>query len=386
MKINGDINWDLLRRRMGGELSEEEERQFREWMNASLRHREYYERMCRVWNSDTIYKSDVHGALAKFDELLEQEEKRRRRVIGRRMLRWSVAAAVLLGMAGGLSLWFQQPEKSMPLAVNTIVPGESRAILVLPDGTNIGLNKTTDTSVLRIEGAEIRLQEGVVHFTDQAGKPEAETNAIIIPRGSEYHIVLSDGSEVWMNADSKLRFPAHFGDGERRVVLTGEAYFAVNHNSEWPFIVETDLGNIRVYGTEFNVKRYGKGVRATLVKGSIGFCKKGALENYLRIEPGFQVSCENGREPVVRKVKVRNEIAWKNKQFCFERQPLYEIMEELMRWYDVNITFEDESLKELYFTGTLNRYEHIGALLRFFEASCDICFKIEGRNITIRRK
>ena len=161
------------------------------------------------------------------------------------------------------------------------------------------------------------------------------------------------------------------------------------HDEGHPFVVTTDLGNVRVYGTQFNVRRYvdEEGIRATLVDGSVGFAKNGQKEDeYVKIEPGYQVRYEEGQEVIVQKVKVYNEIAWKNHQFSFERKPLDEIMKDFMRWYDVNITFEDESLHELYFSATLNRYGNIETLLRFFEAGYDIKFEINGKNIKIRRK
>ena len=175
---------------------------------------------------------------------------------------------------------------------------------------------------------------------------------------------------------------------ERRVILSGEAYFKVAHDTERPFVVETDLGNVRVYGTEFNVKRYmgEKEIKTTLVEGSVGFCKKDDKENYIKIKPGFQISYENGGNPVVQEVKVDNEIAWKSKQFRFERCPLNEIMNDVMRWYNVDISFSDETLKKLYFTGTLNRYAKIETLLRFFEEGCDIKFEIKGRSIVVMKR
>lgn len=278
-------------------------------------------------------------------------------------------------------------EVHVPVA--EIAPGGSKAILVLADGTNVNLDKTADTACLTIGGAEIARNEGKVTFTGDEGAGVAAYNTVVVPKGGEYHVVLSDKSEIWLNADSELKFPVSFNGLERRVMLSGEAYFKVARDTAQPFVVETDLGNVRVYGTEFNVKRYAgeKAIKTTLVEGSVGFCKRGGEEErYVRIKPGFQVCYERGGEAVVREVKVNNEIAWRSKQFRFERCTLDEIMGDVARWYDVDVSFDDEGLKDLYFTGTLNRYEEIETLLRFFEAGCDIRFEIKGRSIIVMKK
>lgn len=385
MKQNDHIKWNILVRAMNGELSGEEKETFEAWMS-DPEHGKYYERMVAEWNGDAVHETNMSRVVAGLEAML-QRQRRQRRLMLRRRLGWSAAAVLLVGIVGMFMFRDRQiVETGMPVA--EIIPGGSKAILMLADGTSVHLDKTTDTSRLAIGVAEIARSEGKVTFTDDEGAGELAYNTIIIPKGGEYHVVLSDGSEIWLNADSKLQFPVNFREDERRVILSGEAYFKVAHDSGHPFVVETDLGNVKVYGTEFNVKRYAgeKEIKTTLVNGSVGFCTRDDRENYIKIEPGYQLSYENGEKAIVRRVKVDNEIAWKGKQFRFERCPLDEIMNDVMRWYDVDIAFGDESLRELYFTGTLNRYARIESLLRFFEAGCDIRFEIKGRNIVVMKK
>ena len=385
------IDWKLLVRRMNGELSKEEEQKFLTWLAKDTRRKAYYERMVAEWNSDTVRESDMSRELAKLDQFLCLQRKKGHQVmLRRRWLKWSVAAVLLVGLISSVYMLqrtrVEIPEKT---SVAVITPGESKAILILSDGTSVNLDRGVDSTDTFIGVAKIKRNEGTILFEEDRRGTEMEYNTVITPKGGEYHVVLSDGSKVWLNADSKLKFPVNFGEGKREVFLSGEAYFEVVHDEGHPFVVTTDLGNVRVYGTQFNVRRYvdEEGIRATLVDGSVGFAKNGQKEDeYIKIEPGYQVRYEEGQEVVVQKVKVYNEIAWKNHQFSFERKPLDEIMKDFMRWYDVNITFEDESLHELYFSATLNRYGNIETLLRFFEAGYDIKFEINGKNIKIRRK
>ena len=390
MRPDEYIDWKLLMRRMNEGLSEKEEQEFLAWLDKDVKRREYYERMVAEWNNDVVCECDMSKALEKLDMFLDQQKmKRHRPVLRRRLLKWSVAAILVIGLVSIFLLQREQSEIPKRIPVAAITPGGNKAVLVLHDGTRVNLDKTVDSSDMFIGMAKIKRNEGTILFEDSSIDQEMEYNTVITPKGGEYHGVLSDGSEVWLNADSKLRFPVNFGEGKRCVILSGEAYFNVVHDENRPFVVETDLGNVRVYGTQFNVRRYvdEREIKTTLVDGSVGFAKNGSEENeYVKIEPGYQVSYVKGQDIIVQKVKVYNEIAWKNRQFSFERKPLDEIMKDFMRWYDVNIIFDDESLKDLYFSATLNRYKNIETLLRFFEKGYDIKFEISGKDIKIMKK
>ena len=260
----------------------------------------------------------------------------------------------------------------------------------LHDGTSVHLDKITDSSSFIIGSTRIENNKGTVTFTSDDKSSEAvEYNTLSVPRNGEYHIVLNDGTAVWLNAESSLKFPTRFEKGKRHVILSGEAYFQVSRDTSSPFVVETNLGEIKVYGTEFNVRRNldERTIRVTLVNGSVGFCASGCHpEDFKMIEPGYQAYYEIGKEVIVKKVKVFNEIAWHKQLFCFEHCPLDEIMTDVARWYDVEVSFDDENLKELYFTCTLDRYDKIEKLLRFFEEVHDITFKIKGKQVTVIKK
>ena len=334
MKKGKYIDWNILKRSMDHELSEEEKNTFENWYASHESHRNYYERMISEWNRETLRERNLSRILSKYDSLLQTRERCHLQVIRRRILYWSVAAVLFIGFGVAWIIEGFQSKVISPIPFTAIVPGQSKAYLSLYDGTNICLDETMDSLNIKVGTTEIRNRQGTVTFVmNDEFSEETAYNTLVVPRNGEYHIVLNDGTEVWLNADSYLKFPVYFKGKERRVVLTGEAYFKVAHHDQYPFIVETDLGNVRVYGTEFNVKRYEEehNIRTTLVNGSVGFClREDKPENYVIIEPGHQISYQVGEKIVVKKVNISNEIAWRNQLFCFESCTLEEIMKDIV--------------------------------------------------------
>ena len=166
MKKNKYINWDLLVRHMSGELSKEEEIVFKNWIKVDEKHRKYYERMVEEWNRETLYERDLPRILSNFDLLLETQRKKRKLVIRKRVISWSVAAALIIGFGTLLLLNRQQSEMLTVASSVVITPGESKAYLVMYDGTNIQLDKTTDSSNLIVGSTKIRNNKGTVTFID----------------------------------------------------------------------------------------------------------------------------------------------------------------------------------------------------------------------------
>lgn len=386
-----NISSDILLRKIRQQLTAEEETIFQLWFCSDKRHELYFERMKTVWLSDEntlSLQSDLPRVIAQFDEYVRHERSHRRKYRIRRFYRYAAVVILLLCVGGGSFLWFRnQPdvEEFIPLA-EKILPGSKKAVLVFADGKRIAIDRLPDSTTYDLKGIEIEKQDGLISYKN-ARQDSDEYHTIEIPRGGEYQVLLSDGTKIWLNAETQLRIPKRFTDKERRVFLSGEAYFDVTKDASRPFIVETDLGCVKVYGTEFNVQRYldENQLKATLVEGSIGF--NSDMVPDLKIKPGYQLCLTEGQSvPEIRKVKVYNEISWKNKQFCFQSKKLSEIMTSLKRWYDVEVVFADPELEDLIFSGTLNRYDEISALLRLFEAGYDIRFVIEDNTIKIMKK
>ena len=344
----------------------------------------------------------------KFNEacdLLQQMEKvdkerGYRRVIlpvrarRRRLILWrgvAASAVVLVALTLLIGKWNQLKEKAvMPLASTTmdsIVPGQRTARLVLADRREVLLDTLSSSRVALSPGVMIHKDGKEVTYEVVDAQPAVKTeyNELIVPRGGEYDIVLEDGTKVWMNADSKLRYPVMFHGGERRVYLEGEAYFEVARDTSRPFFVETSNQQIRVLGTAFNVCAYPDEALnyAVLVRGSVGVeDKQTGADRVLR--PGEQVTLnvETG-ESSVQLVNAAQVIAWKDGMFVFDGQTLEQIMAKLARWYNVTVFFRNPEAKELVFKGNLPRYGDFQLVLDILEKSSNVKFNVSDHVVTV---
>lgn len=385
------IEWEILTKKATGTLTPAEESAFQEWLLQDKKHQIYFERVKNVWNSDetTLFmQSDLSKVIGQFDVFVERKLRKSRHI--KRFYRYAAACLIALLLTGG-GIWILHdqltPTPKTITASNTILPGGNKALILLDNGEKIDVRQLADSSH-QIEGINVALKEGKIRYSSNTLRPKTEYNTIIIPRGGEYQVELSDGTKIWLNAETQLKIPTTFTGKERRVFLKGEAYFKVTKNDNQPFIVETTMGEVKVYGTQFNVKFYpdDKEIRTTLVEGSISFKNQQIAE--LKIKPGYQLQLkEHSSTPKIKQVKIYNEIAWKNRMFSFESERLEDIAKKLERWYNVTIVFEDEDLKNFKFSGNLSRYNTIDKILFPFEEVFNVKFLI-GKNgiITATKK
>ncbi|WP_455511648.1 FecR family protein [Butyricimonas paravirosa] len=314
------------------------------------------------------------------------ERKSRRMMI----LRWSVAASVILlvGLFLGRAVneWRDLDEVRVLAETGRIVPG-GKAELILSTGERVALNQQS----VSIEGMnETGIQnDSVVGLNYTMAKVQGEEivyNTMQIPVGGFYQLKLADGTKVWMNSLTQLRFPVTFAGEERKVYLTGEAYFEVARDSVHPFIVATDEGmEVKVYGTEFNVATYHKGtIKTTLVNGEVGIWVKATGEE-VKLMPNqvalFTVATQSVE---VENVDPYGAVAWKDGKFVFEDEPIEEIMERLSRWYDVKVFYANESIKKHTFTGIITRFADISDVLHLMEETAVVEFNIQGNIITVK--
>lgn len=371
---------ELIRGYVKGTLEKEEQEALRAWVEESEHHREMLEEFC-----SEEYPEIKDGIHALFDEeagyrlFLRGKKQIDRRRIFQRV--GTVAAVLLIGccVAGGL-LWERFRHTAEEVTVAEIIrPGRSCATLTLAGGEQILLCDTLFKQ-LGQPTAEVQIEGKQVNYRKNDSVNRLVWNKISIPRGGEYRLLLADGTQVWLNTETELKYPAAFGADCREVELKGEAYFEVAKDTARPFVVRTERMDVRVLGTCFDVKVYpDETVRTVLVSGSIEASGDGQKQV---VRPGEQVAWQNGRLHV-QPVNVEACIAWKDQRFVFDDELLEEVVKKLERWYDVEFFIRNASVRELRFTGNLPKYENLNHVLDKLELVTRIHFVQKGRTVVV---
>lgn len=321
---------------------------------------------------------DAGGAYRQF------AARTRRRHISRRL---QIAAAVLLLLGlGNLVYYYSQLAGPELLAVSPeIVPGESKATITLANGQKVELENLA-RELQETDGTLLSSGSGELVYNESGADGELIYNTIDIPRGGEFRLVLSDGTKVWLNSDSQLKYPVRFNGDMREVYLKGEAYFEVAHNARKTFIVSTSKGDIRVLGTSFNVRDYTdeNKVVTTLEAGQVRYISPGRGE--IDLIPGYMLEDRAGSSLIPRKVNTEEYTGWKDGKYIFDDVSVEEIMTTLARWYDVTVIYENNQVRKLHFTGDLERYATINTILNFMETGGDVRFRIDGKTIIVGGK
>ena len=305
----------------------------------------------------------------------------------------SAAAAIIILNIIGLNFW---TENSTPTPVQIVTakaapivsPGVNKAVLTLSNGQIIVLDSLNNGVIEKNESFEIKKTENgqlVYHAFDRNYKNarNGDFNTVSTPRGGEYRIILPDGSKVWLNAASKIKFPAVFKRNIREVELDGEAYFEIAKRSAMPFVVKTGKTEIEVLGTHFNVKAYSSQevMKTTLVEGSVKI--KGGNSSLL-LKPGQQARLAGGSMTVVSNVDIEEQVAWKNGLFIFKDATIEEVMSQVASWYDLNVSFEGK-IPEKLLTGKVSRSVNVTEFMNLLNYA-GVKFKIKGKNIVIANK
>ena len=304
-----------------------------------------------------------------------------------KLLRWKIAAAAAVLIAGTAFFLLFKSSTSFPKIAsieqryqNDVPAGGNKAILTLGDGSKIILdNATTQLQTKNIEGININYQEGSIAYEDNAASKTIEYNTIVIPRGGQYQLTMADGSKVWLNAGTTLKFPRTFADDKRAVELSGEAYFEVAKKENTPFVVKLNNMEVQVLGTHFNVKAYPEesNIKTTLLEGKV---QLKAGNNSTLLLPGNEGVFAAGNM-VVNEANTAEAVAWKNGDFLFDKSDIKTIMQQFERWYDVNVQYE-AGVPTNRFVGEFSRNLSLAASLKILELS-GIHFTISGKNITV---
>ena len=326
------------------------------------------------------------------EEFLYLEKSIYDRKSRRMTLRWSIAASIILlvGLFVGRTIsGVRDIHEEQELAKSVMQPGTSKAILMMADGKEVVLEQGQNLNILLNERVRVATSNrGIVYEEHGKGVVTEEYNKLTTPIGGEYSLVLSDGTKVFLNADSELKYPVEFSDGKRIVDLKGEAYFEVHKDSLRPFVVRVNGAEVTVLGTSFNVNTYGDDgqIYTTLVNGAVrvSSVKNGQAEV---LKPGMQsvMDVQSG-QLTVREVDVEPYVAWREGRFVFRAMTLDLIMRQLQRWYDFEVFYQNPELKDYEFRGVIKRDMDLDKVLSVIKVTTNVDFEVKGKVITIIKR
>lgn len=344
----------LLQKYFSGTIMPDEQRLLDSWMKEKEEHKQLFERL----RKDTRF-AEEYGIFREVDTTRAWEAFRVKNGLGRqrRMTTWIKYAAVIalpLLVAGVWLLFPRGGEQSIPVAQNTkIVKREVSPVLEVVGGGKVILEKEKDKMIEAGRGVEVQQSSGMLVYSDSVVSEYVDTNVLRIPKGGEFKLQLADGTQVYLNSATDLRYPVAFTGSERRVYLKGEAYFEVAKDAEHPFIVVTDDVQVRVYGTSFNVNTLGAdGVRTVLVEGKVGIRGQDSDREFVLKPNELAFYDRNSRDMKIETVDPDLYTLWRKGIFVFERETLENIMNTLSLWYDMEVFFQSESAKKLHFRDT----------------------------------
>lgn len=359
----------LFDRYQRGQCTAEEKADLHAWFN------HYAER--EAHGLDEIARLYQEDAQEQDNEVINPAPKLRR------ILPYVAAAILIVAMIAILifNLSRHKPGREALMAKlekNDVMPGGNRAKLTLADGTVIDLDR--DQNGIMVSANKINYPDGngnIVQLDDNV----VSQLALSTPKGGTYQLMLADGTKVWLNAGSTLRYPSQFAKNERVVEIIGEAYFSVVKDKTRPFRVISRGQQVEVMGTEFNISAYNndREIKTTLVSGAVRLKTKDKL---LLLSPGEQAACSEKGDIHKQPIDVQPFVAWKNGEFYFENTPLTEMLKQLSRWYDIDVVYAREIPPNERFSGTMSRNVTLQTVLKLLKIS-EIGYRIENNKLII---
>lgn len=373
----------------------------KDWVDSSAQHKETFDNLTTGPKLNQLLDEYEQIDLKKgWDQVYTKLPQQKNNLFSNRFFKIAamITTPLLIGVAG-LYVYTHintKEEKTTSIAVKKdFKPGSSKATLIMANGSQVDLTNPDSKQLSDADGTIIKNQNNGLNYASNANKTDkVETapvfNTLVIPVGGEYKITLSDGTKVWLNAASKLRYPTRFASSKREVFLEGEAYFEVTHNPLRPFEVHTSTITTKVYGTEFNIMAYNDepNIQTTLIKGIVEVQNAAAVgKRSIMLKPGIQANLNKANNNLSSKaVDTYIYTAWKDGVFVFNNENMESIMRKLGRWYNVKINFDNESTKEKLFFGKVKRYENINKILNMIKRTEEVTYSTENNQITIRRK
>jgi ferric-dicitrate binding protein FerR (iron transport regulator) len=390
------IDKELLNKIAGGSASDSEQEIFNAWLT-KLNAAQYEEVLADFEKlTQETHQPDVNPVL--WEKIIQDVEAHEDFVKARKkkVVLWlSVAASLVLVTFGGLFFTNNHATSVSNLSFeqrlsNDILPGTNQAILELADGSKIVLDESVSSKIWEESGVVVKKTKDGRLLYDFEGKAGASAepvyHTISTPNGGQYQVVLPDGTKVWLNASSRLKFPTMFEGSERTVELHGEAYFEVVSNKEKPFVVNSERESVKVLGTEFNMSVYPDDAvsKTTLLKGKVEVSPKNNIHQVKMLSPGEQ-SISLGNAIRVVKVDTTEAVAWKNGEFMFNRESMESVMRKIARWYNIEVIYNKPIGDDLKIWGSVSRFDNISEVLKFIERTKVVHFKVEGRKVYVMK-
>jgi ferric-dicitrate binding protein FerR (iron transport regulator) len=371
-------------------LTESENIELDDWVTANMDNQHLFEQMIDEKNQSAwlkqIDKVDSTAALESIKGKISFMPGRKKSTI-RSLWVYAIALCLVLGLMISFLLISKdkttQPAPMVQLNTHDIAPGLARATLTLSDGRPISLDSLKNGRLLSQNNTPItKLDSGalIYQLIEPTILPQTESyNILSTPAGGQYKVVLPDGTKVWLNASSSLRYPTVFGGAKRKVALTGEGYFEVAKDPMYPFEISANGSTVQVLGTHFNINAYTDEplIKIALAEGAI------RLNNRIVLRPGEQGSVSKNGNIEKGKADLEATLAWKNGQFIFKETPIGELMRQVARWYHAGIIYNIKINQ--HFNATIPRNVPVSKLLHLLEATGAVHFKISNNTITVMK-
>ena len=389
-------DWNYIIERIDSDVSADD-LTFQAWLSEVEVRRVLYDELLLIRRSSSF--SSFSGerykkrAWATILEKIEREERQKKMAARRLYIKVAASLAPFLFLSFGYWLGNRNSIQDINLKDNlfalssSIEPGSKKARLVLQDGTMLDLGK--HIVLKESDGTEItNAPNSMISYVNPDAGRGAKINTLIVPKGGEYRVLLADGTKVWLNSGSILRYPTSFNKKERMVQLEGEAYFEVKKNPKVPFAVKVRGMSLAVFGTSFNVNSYepGKGIGTTLVEGKVTMRIDNGKEYVMRPHEHITYNLETDTYSVLKNVDVSLYTSWKDGVFRFENQRLEDITNRLSRWYSCEVVYHDNSLRDLKFTGVAKKNEPIDHLLNLISLLKDVDYDVKDGVVFISKR
>jgi ferric-dicitrate binding protein FerR (iron transport regulator) len=383
------IDWSIIEKKLKGTISDNENRMLEDWIKSDSRHEHFFEK-----SKHYILDKDDFGWFDK--ERLQKSWKRYEAQVSllRRRKRIRIyssiaAACALIVLSVGVLLWYPSKDVKVAEKKSVISAGTTKAILVLADGSSVDLGRLSKDTLKQGEAVLSTTDNSIAYSKEssiEAPDDKEIFNTIKTPRGGEYVLNLSDGTKVWLNSQSVIKYPVNFKGKYRKVHLEGEAFFKVAKDKSHPFIVKSNSLNVKVLGTSFNVRNYNDEheLHTTLVEGSVEF--KTQFGTTI-LKPGQQaILAKDGMKNVVKEVDAKLYTSWIDGKIVIRNEELESIMNKLSKWYNMEVFYMSEAVRKLMFYAHIDRYDDLNELLSKFEKTGNVRFKVKNNIVYVYEK